>query len=112
MGMLAVIGGLLILYTITYFTPWPGADAFLRGEFGGDYTYAPYGDPNNIPLLVYITGGEADFGVMIFMGLFFFIPLIMLYYGFKDLPKGEQSDAVAFGETKPTTREPPAPYLK
>lgn len=112
-GMLLVISALLVLFTITYFMAWPGADAWLKAEYMGDYTYYYWDNPNNIPLLVYITGGEADFGVMIFMGLFFFIPLIMLYYGFRDLPKGEESESTAaFGGKKLATKEAPAPYLK
>ncbi len=110
-GMLIVISTLFVIYVITYFMAWPNADAWLNAEYMGDYTY--YGDPNNIPLLVYITGGEADFGVMVFLGLFFFSPLIMLYYGFRDLPKGEERESAAgFGDKKPAAKEAPAPYLK
>ncbi len=46
------------------------------------------------------------------MGLFFFMPLIMLYYGFKDLPKGEETDTASFGDRKPVAKEAPAAYLK
>ncbi len=111
-GMLFVIFALLVLFTITYFMIWPGANAWLLNEYDGVYTYP--GDKSHIPLLVYITGGEADLGVMVFMGLFFFIPLIMVYYGFRDLPKGEviESESGSFGDKKPATKEAPAPYLK
>ena len=97
-GLLMVVTAIFVLYLFTYFMVWPGGDALFKAKYGGDYTY--YGDPMAMPLLLYLTGGEADFGVMVFIGLFFFIPLLLMYYGFKDLPKGDESESLAFSDKK------------
>ncbi len=107
-GLLIVISTMFVIFVISYFMVMPDAQAYFNSLYNNDFTY--YGDPNNIPWLIYLTGGEADFGVMVFTGLFFFIPLFMLYYGFRDLPK-EGTDAASVGDKK-GTKQAPAPYLK
>ncbi|MGV9197496.1 MAG: hypothetical protein ACOC44_10265 [Promethearchaeia archaeon] len=45
-----------------------------------------YGDPNYVPAVYRLVGGEADLGVLVYIFLFFFMPLMLLYYSFNDLP--------------------------
>ena len=33
-----------------------------------------------------LTGGEADFGIMVYFGIFFFIPMTLLYWGYNGFP--------------------------
>ncbi len=108
-GLLLVIAIMFVIYLITYFIPLPDGDAFFTSLYG---TYTYYGDTSNIPLLVYITGGESDFGTTVFLGLFFFIPLILLYYGFKDLPKSTFDPALAGDQKEKGARKASAPYLE
>lgn len=107
-GLLIVVGAVFVILLITYFIPIPDGENFFNARFDGDFTY--FGDPANIPWLIWLTGGEADFGVMIYLGLFFFAPLLMLYYGFKDLPRTPNNAAPA-GEQK-GAQQPAAPYLE
>ncbi len=107
-GLLLVVSAMFVIYLISYFIVWPEGNAIFTDTYG-NYTY--YGNPSTMPFLVYLTGGEADLGTMAFMGLLFLLPLFMLYYGFKDLPKGEGSETAPFGD-KNGAKEAPAPYLK
>lgn len=45
-----------------------------------------YGDPNYIPSAYRLVGGEADLGVIVYIFLFFFVPLLLLYYSVNELP--------------------------
>lgn len=60
-----------------------------------DGFYAGRVDANGDPLYVgsafYLTGGEADFGLMFFLLLWFFVPLLMLYYSYNELPSKKQA---------------------
>jgi hypothetical protein len=46
-----------------------------------------YGDPNFISSTMLLTGGEADFGVLLYFGLFLFVPLILLYFSYAGIPR-------------------------
>lgn len=45
-----------------------------------------YGDPDYVPSAYRLVGGEADLGVLIYLFLFFFVPLLLIYYSINDLP--------------------------
>ncbi len=64
---------------IAYFIPdTSGFDVNALGVnyFGGDV----------VPSTYRLTGGEADLGVMVFFGLFFFVPIVLLWMGYAGIP--------------------------
>ena len=66
-----------LILGISYFIPDPhNAPETLEGA---NY----FGDPSHYPYTYYLTGGEADLGVMVYMLLFFFVPMVLIYYGYK-----------------------------
>jgi hypothetical protein len=80
----------IIPLAISYFIPDPLQVAITHP----DAIY--YGSLDYFPSTFYLTGGEADLGVFVYMVLFFFVPMIFLYWGFRGVPfkkkpKGEKS---------------------
>lgn len=77
-----------ILLILIYFIPL--LVAYFIPDYSGFDIYDPnvtyFGDPSYIPSVYRLTGGEADFGVMVFFFLFFFVPLVLLYYGYNGVP--------------------------
>lgn len=78
---------LLVIYiiplAISYYIPDPN-NFYLNNM--PDANYYGYVTNGNYPSTFYLTGGEADLGVLIFFVLLFFIPLTFLYWGYKGLP--------------------------
>lgn len=78
-----------IIFTIAYTLPLiifyfiPDYSGFNVNGKGVNY----YGDPDYVPSAYRLVGGEADLGVIIYLFLFFFVPLTMIYYSMNELPK-------------------------
>jgi len=45
-----------------------------------------FGNPDYVPSTYRLVGGEADLGILIYLFLFFFVPLLLIYYSINDLP--------------------------
>ncbi|MHA1340536.1 MAG: hypothetical protein ACTSRZ_10855 [Promethearchaeota archaeon] len=77
-----------IIFFIIYFTPL-SITYFIPDPSGFDIN-APdvnyYGDPSYVPFVYRLTGGEADLGVLFYILLFWFVPLFLIYLGYKGLP--------------------------
>ena len=78
------------LIIIGYFTPlaisWFIPNSGFNINQPGIVNY--YGNPTGwVRFMFHLTGGESDLGTMIFFGLFLFVPLILLYYGYVGLPR-------------------------
>lgn len=70
---------LLIAYLIPDMT---GFDVYAEGvNYFGDRTQ------DYVPFVYRLTGGEADFGVLVYYLLFFFLPLLLTYWGYRGVPK-------------------------
>lgn len=70
---------LLIAYIIPDMT---GFDVYAEGvNYFGDNTQ------DYVPYVYRLTGGEADFGVLVYYLMFFFVPLTLVYWGYKGVPK-------------------------
>ncbi len=107
----AVIGGTVLLYahksdlhltkafiilSIAYTLPLiifyfiPDYSGFNINAKGVSY----FGNPDYVPSTYRLTGGEADLGVLVFVFLFFFVPLLLIYYSINELPfhKSKKND--------------------
>jgi len=77
-----------IVFFIIYFTPL--SIAYFIPDTSGFDINAPgvnyFGDPYYIPYVYRLTGGEADLGVMFYILLFYFVPMILIYFGYKGFP--------------------------
>ncbi|OLS15493.1 MAG: hypothetical protein RBG13Loki_0888 [Promethearchaeota archaeon CR_4] len=110
-GLLIVLGVTFGILLLSFFIPILNGQEFFDERFGDLFTFFndPAG-PVKYSWLIWLTGGESDFGMMVYLALFFFIPLIMLYYGFKDLPRITPDSTSTSKRTE--TGQPAAPYLE
>ncbi|MHA1150557.1 MAG: hypothetical protein ACTSR8_20245 [Promethearchaeota archaeon] len=72
--------GVFFLIPLTIFYYIPDYSGFNITAEGVNY----YGNPENIHSTYRLVGGEADFGVLLYFGVFFSIPFILIYYSFND----------------------------
>jgi hypothetical protein len=75
-----IIIGYAIPLSISYFIP----------DLSGFNVTAPgvnyFGDPGNVPSTYRLTGGEADLGVLVYFGIFLFLPLALLWMSYSGIP--------------------------
>ena len=81
LSVLVIIVSYFIPLAISWFIPNSGFNI----NQPGIVNY--YGDPTGfVPYTFHLTGGEADLGVLVFFGLFLFVPLVLLYMSYTGIP--------------------------
>jgi hypothetical protein len=81
LSSLVIVAGYFLVLAISWFIP----ETSFNINQPGVVNY--YGDPTFVSYTMHFTGGEADLGVLIFFGLFLFVPLILLYFGYAGIPR-------------------------
>jgi len=100
-----------VILTLIYFLPLliayfiPDPHNFIENN---PIAYENYtGEGSYYPSTFYLTGGESDFGVILYMLLFFFVPMLFLYWGTFGLPfgKDEKQEGTIKNEAKKDLNE-------